>query len=219
MRKDRPQTRLRIARTLASWPRVRVDHTLIFGAILSCAAILGAPKGNAIGPARQAAPSDFAGADACASCHEAESRDFVSNPHSKTETRGNGTVTCESCHGPGKAHVESGGDPTKIFDPAKASPKDLDAVCLKCHANQSGPFVYEHAAMKTEGCMACHSIHGAQNARLLKMADVQLLCGQCHSAVSAAGIHEAKAPSSQPGPCTDCHTNIHGSNLSATFLR
>ena len=43
-------------------------------------------------------------------------------------------MTCENCHGAGKAHVEGGGDVTKIFDPAKASPKEVDATCLGCHA-------------------------------------------------------------------------------------
>ena len=29
-----------------------------------------------------------------------------------------------------------------------------DAVCTKCHTETAGPFVYEHAVVKTEGCTA-----------------------------------------------------------------
>src|SRR5580692_6424059 len=65
-------------------------------------------------PARAANPADFVGADVCASCHEAESKGFGSNPHSKMVLMHGGSgVTCENCHGPGKAHVEAAGDVTK----------------------------------------------------------------------------------------------------------
>jgi len=50
-------------------------------------------------------PADFVGAEACALCHEPEMKGFSNNPHAKLalEHAGKG-VTCESCHGPGKAH-------------------------------------------------------------------------------------------------------------------
>ena len=31
-----------------------------------------------------------------------------------------------------------------------------DTGCIKCHANKAGPFVFEHAPVKLEGCSTCH---------------------------------------------------------------
>jgi DmsE family decaheme c-type cytochrome len=271
---------------------------------------------------KDTAPGDFVGAEVCASCHEAEAKKFDSNPHSKlAEQHGKTGATCESCHGAGKAHVESGGDVTKIFSPAKASAKEVDSTCLgchagshpnfdrsphakanvscvschsvhapssdveaaehllkapqptlcfqchtdvkpsfdmpfhhkvneglvkcsdchdthgtfgnnnlkstadqnqictKCHTETRGPFVFEHAAVKAEGCLGCHTPHGSQNARLLNMANINTLCNQCHSPVAAGTVHGMNAGSSELTPCTSCHTFIHGSNMNPAFLR
>ena len=69
-----------------------------------------------------AAPSgDFVGQDTCVTCHDEIGKKFADNPHTKMALmHGSSGVTCESCHGAGKAHVDGGGDITKIFNPAKA---------------------------------------------------------------------------------------------------
>jgi len=52
----------------------------------------------------------------------------VRNPNLPKNKQG-----CEACHGPGKEHVEGGGDKTKIFAFKNASAKDISARCLGCH--------------------------------------------------------------------------------------
>lgn len=269
-------------------------------------------------PDKQAAASEFVGSETCATCHEEVTKGFATNPHTRMALmHGKNGVTCENCHGAGKAHVDGGGDTSKIFNPAKASPKEVEAKCLachadahpnferspharanvscigchdihqpkeeaallklpqpalcfqchadvkpqfsmpfhhkvnegvvkcgdchdvhgtfqnsnlkvtadqnaictKCHTETRGPFVFEHAAVKAEGCVGCHSPHGSQNARLLNMPNINVLCNQCHSPVAAATVHSMSAGSSELTPCTDCHTYIHGSNLNQAFLR
>ena len=45
-----------------------------------------------------------------------------SNPHTRiAHMHGGNAATCEGCHGPGKAHVDGGGDVTKIFRFTKAT--------------------------------------------------------------------------------------------------
>jgi DmsE family decaheme c-type cytochrome len=291
----------------------------MLGVGFMCAGAWGAAPGDkpAGAQAKVAAPEDFVGAETCATCHEEVAKGFASNPHNKlAEAHGKTGVTCEGCHGAGKAHVEGGGDTTKIFNPAKASAKEVDekclgchegthpnfqrsphakanvscigchdihqskvepllkaaqpalcyqchtdtkpafdmpfhhrvneglvkcndchdvhgtfgnnnikstadqnAICTKCHTETRGPFVYEHAAVKAEGCLACHTPHGSQNARLLNMPTINTLCNQCHSPVAAGTVHAVSAGSSSFQPCIDCHTQIHGSNLNQAFLR
>jgi len=262
--------------------------------------------------------TDFVGQETCATCHADVVKKFGTNPHSRLALEHSGKgVTCESCHGPGKAHVEGGGDVTKIRRFDKLSTKEIDqtclgchggahpnfdrspharanvsclgchsvheseaperllkaeqpklcfqchndqqaafgmpfhhpvnegavtcsdchdphgtfgnnnlkstadqnAVCTKCHAETRGPFVYEHAAVKAEGCVACHTPHGSQNPRMLNMANVNTLCNQCHSPVAAGTVHGMANASAEITPCTSCHTYIHGSNINAAFLR
>ncbi len=42
-------------------------------------------------------------------------------------------IGCESCHGPGSAHILGGGDPSKIVNPAKLDTPAANAVCGQCH--------------------------------------------------------------------------------------
>ena len=37
--------------------------------------------------------------------------------------------------------------------------------CLKCHIDKRGPFVFEHAAVRIDGCETCHMPHGSTNAQ------------------------------------------------------
>ena len=325
MHRDEPVTQLPIDAAPGNRPGLRVCLMLMLCTGILCAASLGAqaPKADAgakpaTAQVKDTAPGDYVGSETCATCHDEVAKKFASNPHTKmTEMHGNiAGVTCENCHGAGKGHVDGGGDITKIFDPAKASPKDVDATCLgchagahpnfdrsphakagvscischnihdskeepllkaaqptlcyqchtdakpafdmpfhhkvneglvkcsdchdvhgtflnnnlkstadqnmictKCHTETRGPFVYEHAAVKAEGCLGCHTPHGSQNARLLNMPSINTLCNQCHSPVSAATVHGMNAGSSELLPCISCHTMIHGSNLNQAFLK
>jgi DmsE family decaheme c-type cytochrome len=120
-----------------------------------------------------------------------------------------GAVSCSDCHDP---HGTFGNNNLK-------STADQNAVCTKCHAETRGPFVYEHAAVKAEGCVGCHTPHGSQNARLLNMPSINTTCNQCHSRVANHTINGMGAGSDELAPCTSCHTYIHGSNINQAFLR
>ena len=81
------------------------------------------------------------------------------------QMHGSAGLTCENCHGAGKAHVDGGGDVTKIFNPAKASAKEVDAKCLTCHAGAHPDFDRSPHAKANVSCVSCHSVHAAKNRR------------------------------------------------------
>src|SRR5512141_1335848 len=79
--------------------------------MLVMAGVSGAGEQPKKAPA-SAISSDYVGSDTCVACHEDQDRRFkhtvmgkaFAKPHTADEKLG-----CESCHGPGKAHVEAGG--------------------------------------------------------------------------------------------------------------
>jgi predicted CXXCH cytochrome family protein len=83
--------------------------------------------------------------------------------------------------------------------------------------------VYEHAVVKTEGCVACHSPHGSPNPRLLNRANVNTICLGCHSPSQNFSTGEPIGPAHnqalQYQSCTICHTDVHGSNVSPVLFK
>lgn len=323
MRENVPVTRFLVGAAPGRKPGLRALLMLLLGASMACAtALAGSAPAKKAAPAqaKTAAPasSDYIGSEVCAACHESVVKGFANNPHTRMALmHGDHGITCENCHGPGKAHAQSGGDVSKIFDPAKEPAAKVNAMCLKCHAGTHpnflrsphakaglscischnihdaktskyllkapqpqlcyqchgdikakfnmpfhhpvnegvvhctdchdvhgtfgnnnlrstvdqnmictkchtdvrGPFVYEHAPVKGEGCLGCHSPHGSQNARMLNMPSINTLCNQCHSPVAESTVHGMGKGSAELAPCTSCHTYIHGSNINAAFLR
>ena len=142
----------------------------------------------------------------CFQCHSDTKPAFNMPFHHKVNE---GLITCSDCH---DVHGTFGANNLK-------STADQNAICTKCHTETRGPFVYEHVAVKAEGCLGCHTPHGSQNARLLNMPAIAPLCNQCHSGVANNTVHGMGAGSSETITCTNCHTNIHGSNMNAAFLR
>ncbi len=87
----------------------------------------------------------YVGSDTCQSCHEDSYKRMAGTVHWKKMTAastGNGTGQlpngCESCHGPGSAHVEGGGDPAKIFAFSPGSAVFCNP-CRSCHQDLSVP--------------------------------------------------------------------------------
>src|SRR5215472_12214004 len=112
-------------------------------------------SGQQKGPAKA---EEHLGSEVCETCHAEAVKKFPDNPHSKLALMHEGKgVTCESCHGSGKEHVESGGDATKIFQFTKASPKMVDDKCLTCHAGAHPNFDRSAHGEAGVGCASCHS--------------------------------------------------------------
>jgi DmsE family decaheme c-type cytochrome len=144
----------------------------------------------------------------CYSCHAQQKPQFAMPFHHRVNE---GLVKCDDCHNPHGA-VQAKQVRTSAVQ---------DAVCYTCHAEKRGPFVFEHEAVKIEGCQACHTPHGSPNAHLLKVSNVNLLCLSCHttSFANAPGAPSFHNQAAQYQACTLCHSQIHGSNFDHTFFK
>jgi len=145
----------------------------------------------------------------CFKCHNDVKPQFSMPFHHKVEE---GVIDCTDCH---DAHGAAG-------ENTPPSSTWQFVMCTKCHTAEAGPFVHEHAAVKAEGCSACHLPHGGPNHKLLIQADVNKLCLQCHFPPVNPGPGLPAVPehmqSAQSPKCISCHSSIHGSNTSDAFL-
>lgn len=144
----------------------------------------------------------------CYGCHQEIKQQFNRPFHHRVNE---GLVQCNDCHNP------HGGFLTRQLRETSAQ----DLVCFKCHADKAGPFVNEHEPIKVEGCVACHMPHGSSNARLLKRAEVNLLCLECHTFTTDVGAPALPTFHNQAQKyqaCTMCHASIHGSNSNKFFF-
>ena len=92
----------------------------------------------------------------------------------------------------------------------------LNLLCWKCHADKQGPFVYEHPPV-TENCGYCHEPHGTVANNLLRQ-PTTFLCLRCHSGHRRRhGFSDIDNNVDMQNAfytdCTNCHTQIHGSDL------
>jgi len=143
--------------------------------------------------------------DLCLSCHNTVNADFNKPTHHRLKE---GILDCTSCHNPHGT------------EQAHQLRADTKTLCVKCHQDKRGPFVYEHDGMALDGCIACHDSHGSASRNMLKNRDPRTLCLSCHSNASAIGVPHGRANFSIPttGDCTRCHAQIHGSNRSEYFF-
>jgi len=141
-------------------------------------------------------------------------------------------ITCEGCHGPGRAHVESesensSGDQSDIVNPAHMTPAAAVDFCGACHVTPRevelmgivGPATIRFPAYRLEKsrcwgqsgdarltCFACHNPH-----RPLERdsAAYDAACLRCHATTAAGSrpspsAHQAACPVATTR-CTSCH--------------
>ena len=100
-----------------------------------------------------ARPIRHAGKAACLSCHE----ELAKSPHVTK------AVSCETCHGPGQAHVED-------WEHAKLTVDTSREACGRCHnAIVARRDNFPQVDLKThepgKPCVSCHPVHGKEEAK------------------------------------------------------
>ena len=139
-------------------------------------------------------PSLYVGSDTCQTCHEEIYTHFATTAHFTTTMdakldahKGAEWHGCEACHGPGKEHVDGGGDKSKIFTFKDATPQQTSARCLRCHQYTEEHGNYDRSMHLANGvaCIDCHSPHKAKESQFLMKAKSPELCFTCHMSVRA----------------------------------
>jgi DmsE family decaheme c-type cytochrome len=168
-------------------------------------------------------PAGYAGTDACVLCHEDQAKSIEHSRHgqAKDPRTPAAALGCETCHGPGQAHVddEASGKIQKIRE---LKPAAVNEICLTCHnrGTHAGWEGSKHEA-RNLSCTTCHSVHkpASPEYQLVKATETQL-CASCHRlqvskterAVAHMPVREGKMS------CSSCH-NPHGSISNVKALK
>jgi DmsE family decaheme c-type cytochrome len=136
----------------------------------------------------------------CFTCHrETEAAFRLTSHHPVLE----GKMTCYDCH-------DSHG--TGQRDDLRG--ESARSLCVRCHAEKRGPFIFPHGDNMNQDCLVCHGPHGSINANLTLSAQ-PFLCLQCHTGHYDShhqGLKDKPSKVAFFTSCTVCHSTIHGSN-------
>jgi DmsE family decaheme c-type cytochrome len=144
-------------------------------------------------------------AELCGSCHTQIRAKGMRNSHHPVRE---GKMGCADCHNP---H-----DSTR---PKMIRAEYTNELCLRCHTEKRGPFLWEHAPVR-ENCLNCHDPHGSNHDKMT-IAKRPYLCQRCHLNTRHPGtLYDFRntiagtSPSSRAveHACNNCHQNVHGTN-------
>jgi len=198
---------------------------LAWGAAVVSAASGGTPPRTSATPAAKVASastdkaddqsSGFVGDETCTTCHDTEGKGLRQTLHGKAQNErtpaGLGR-SCETCHGPGKVHVDTG-DKTKIKRFTAMSARDVNETFLSCHAkNSHAQWSGSMHDARNLSCTTCHSVHSPKSERFqLKTVSATQTCATCHKQESLKLQKSGHMPVREGKmECTSCHSP-HGS--------
>jgi DmsE family decaheme c-type cytochrome len=152
----------------------------------------------------------YVGSEICASCHAGFYDAFLKSVHGKKMMPDSPANKggCESCHGPGSAHVEKGGGREKgIYAfTRKADARNKSLKCLICHEESKSLAFWNMSRHKSAdvSCENCHSIHSGTE-KYLNAAEPEL-CFSCHKDIRSQANRQSHHPLKENKiKCSSCH--------------
>jgi tetratricopeptide (TPR) repeat protein len=110
-------------------------------------------------------------------------------------------VRCESCHGPGAAHIKQPGTPGTIQNPKRLTPTELNHLCGACHRQASD---LDHETDWTNAWNVRHQPSYLHRAACFRNSSGRLSCLTCHDPHGPLN----KTVSSYDAHCVSCHKSV-----------
>jgi DmsE family decaheme c-type cytochrome len=198
--------------------RLLVTALVLVGvmAIGVAAASTGKSDSKTAGPSASDPAAGYVGNDTCVTCHESEGKSMEHSLHGKAQDSRTPSAkpggSCESCHGPGQKHVDSG-NKADIRRFNAISAREANETCLSCH-NKNAHEQWQgsmHDA-RNVSCVSCHSAHSYKSEKAqLKTVTVVQTCESCHKQEAMKSQRSGHMPVREGKmECTTCHS-AHGS--------
>jgi DmsE family decaheme c-type cytochrome len=154
----------------------------------------------------------YVGEETCVQCHVDQGETWKDTAHARAGVEGwDGAAGCETCHGPGEAHVEADGDPEQIVG---RESEHAVSRCLSCHGGNSAA----HWEASTHDdfdvtCVDCHTVHQRwTNETTLANKNTSGACLSCHQDMRKHMYQRSRHPLREGlMSCASCHTP-HGSD-------
>jgi predicted CXXCH cytochrome family protein len=168
--------------------------------------------------------SGYVGTESCVHCHRGVSNQAAKTVHMRTTVPGTAMNTsCETCHGPGKAHAdaENEADRTDTKNPeAKkliyrfdGTSQATSARCLTCHGTSKEHDLYRRSehSLQAVSCTECHDPHlvlgGSGEHSQTALPQAQFVSAP-QMVEETRWLSESLLKKGQPNLCFECHRSI-----------
>lgn len=189
--------------TLARWMTIAAAAAALAG---GCAVLRGSAEHARLLAAAAPPKTAAVGAENCVDCHSTIGDFVAASVHAKAPG-------CESCHGPGEAHLSDG--PGNILGRdalAGMSATGRSEMCRSCHSERRLDWLGSDHARADVACESCHAdaVHWKPKADAVEppasFPDATGFCSQCHADAAAEFRQPFRHPVAEGEmTCASCH--------------